>query len=108
MLAAARADIDQIIGRTNDLFLVLDHEKRIAFVAQVMHHTHQPTNVARMQTNARFVHDEECVDQRCTETCGEVHPLHFAAAQSARGSIEREIANADFAEIIEARTDFVA
>ena len=108
VFAAPGTDIDQVISRANDLFLVLDHEQRIAFVAQVMHHTHEPANIARMQTDARFVHDEQCVDQRCTETCGEVHPLHFAAAQSARGSIEREIANADFAKIIEARANFVA
>ena len=48
------------------------------------------------------------VYQRRAETCGEVHPLDFTAAQGARGPVEREITDADFVEIIEARTDFVA
>ena len=97
MLAAARADVDQIIGSANNLLLVFDHEQCIAFIAQVVHYAHQPANIARMQTNTRFIHDEECVDQRSTQTCREVHPLHFAATQSARGSVQRQIANADFA-----------
>ena len=42
-------------------FLVLDHQQRVAFVAQVMHHAHEPADVARMQTDTRFVHDEERV-----------------------------------------------
>jgi hypothetical protein len=69
VLAATGADINQIISGANDLFLVLDNEQRIAFVAQVMHYAHEPANVAGMQTNAWFIHDEEGIDQRRTETC---------------------------------------
>ena len=79
---------------------MLDDEQRVAFVAQVVHHAHQPADVARMQADARLVHDEERVDERGAETGREVDALHFAAAQGAGGAVEREIADADFAEII--------
>ena len=87
-----------MIGRANDRFLVLDDEQRVAFVAQVVHHAHEPADVARMQTDARLVHDEKRVHERRAETGREVHALHFAAAQCAGGAIEREIAEADFAQ----------
>ena len=98
----------RLIGRADDRFLVLDDEQRVAFVAQIVHHANQPADIARMQTDARFVHDEERVHQRRAETGREIHALHFAAAQRARGAIEREITEPDFAEIIEPRDDFVA
>ena len=107
-LAAAGTDIDQIIGRANDRFFVLDHEQRVAFVAQIVHHAHEPADIARMQTDARFVHDEKRVHERRAETGREIHALHFAAAQCARRAIEREITEADFAKITQARADFAA
>ena len=56
MFAAAGAQIDQIIRGSNDLLLVLDHQKRVAFVAQIVHHAHQLADIARVQPDARFVH----------------------------------------------------
>ena len=107
MLTAARAQIDQIVRGTDSLFLVLDDQQGVAFVAQVMHHTHQLADIARVQSNARFVHHEKRVCQRRAEACGEIYALHFAAAQRARGSVEREVTDAYLAEVIEAGANFV-
>ena len=107
MLAAARAEIDQIIGCANDLFLMFDHQQRISFVAQVVHYPHQLADIARVQPDARLVHDKQSVHQRRTKACREIHPLDFAAAQRARRTIESEITDADLAEIIQARANFV-
>ena len=106
--AAARADLDEMIRRADDRFLVLDDEQRVALVAQVVHHADEPADVARMQADARLVEDEERVHQRRAEAGREIHALHFAAAERARGAIEREIAEADFAEIAQPRDDLVA
>src|SRR5215831_46509 len=106
VLAATRAEIDQIIRGSNDLFLVLDDKQRVSFVAQIMHHAHQLPDIARVQSNAWFVHDKQRVYQRRAKAGSEVHALDFAAAQRARRSIEREITHADLAEIIQARADF--
>ena len=48
-----------------------------------------PSDIARMQADARLVHDEERVDERRAETGRQIDALHLAAAQGARGTIER-------------------
>ena len=48
VFAAARTEINQIIRGADDLLLVLDHQQRIAFVTQIMHHAHQLADIARM------------------------------------------------------------
>src|SRR5207248_8234578 len=106
--AATRPNIDQVVGCADDLFIVLDHKQGVALIAQVVHHSHEPPNVARMQSDARFIHDEERVYKRCAEAGGEIDPLHFAAAQRPSGTIERKITHADFTEITESRANFVA
>ena len=65
MFTPARAEIDQIIGGANDLLFMFDHEQRIAFIAQIVHHAHQPANIAWMQPDTRLVHDKKRVHQRC-------------------------------------------
>ena len=97
-----------MVGRADDRFLVLDDEQRVALVAQIVHHAHEPADIARMQADARLVHDEQRVHERRAETGREIHALHFAAAERARGAIEREIAEPDLAEITQSRDDFVA
>ena len=66
----------------------------------------KPPDIARMQSDARLVHDEERVHERGAEAGREIDALHFAAAEGARGTIEREITEADFAEIGQPRDDF--
>ena len=94
-----RGRFDELIGGADDRFLVFDHEERVALVAQIVHHADQPADIARMQADARFVHDEKRVHERCAEAGGEIDALHFAAAESAGGTIEREITEPDFAKI---------
>ena len=96
-----------MIRRAHHRLLVLDDEQRVAFVAQLLHHADEPAGVARMQADAWFIEDEERVHQRRAEAGGEIHALDFAAAEGARRAVEREIAEADFAEIAEARSDCV-
>ncbi len=106
-LAAAWAEIDEVIRGANDLLFMLDDQQSVALVAQAMHDPHEPAHVARVQADARFIHDKERVDQRRAQTRRQVYPLHFAATQRARRAIQREITNADLAQIIQARPDFV-
>ena len=108
VLAATGPDIDDVIGRADDRLLVFHHEQRVPLVAQIVHHAHEPADIARMQADAWFVHDEKRVHERRAEAGGEIHPLHFAAAERARGAVEREITEADFAKVPEPRDDFVA
>ena len=60
---------------------MLDHEERVATVAQIMHDPHEPANVPRMESDARLVHDEERVHEGRAKTGGKIYALHFAAAE---------------------------
>ncbi len=104
--AATGTDVEEMIGRADDRLLVFDHQQRVALVAQVMHHPNEPANIARMETDARLVHDEERVNERGAEAGGEIDPLDFAAAQRAGGAIESEITNPDLAEVTQPGHDF--
>src|SRR4029077_9709649 len=107
-LTATGTDVDQVVGRPDNLFVVLDYEQGIAFIAQIMHHAHKPTDVARMQSNAGFVHHEKCVHERCAKAGCEIDPLHFTAAQSASRTIKSQITDPDFTKITKSRADFIA
>jgi hypothetical protein len=48
VLTAARAEIDEIVRRANDLFLMLDNQQRVPFIAQIMHHAYQLPDIARV------------------------------------------------------------
>ena len=105
-LPSTRPEFDEVIRRAHDGFLVLDDEQRVAFVAQRFHHADEPARVARVQADARLVEDEERVHERRAEARREIHTLDFAAAERARGAVEREIAEADFEQEAEAGADF--
>ena len=68
---------------------MLDNEQRIAAIAQIVHDANEAADIARMQTDARLVHNEKRINERRAETGGEIDALHFAAAQSAGGAIKR-------------------
>jgi hypothetical protein len=63
VLTAARTEVDQIVCGANDLFLMLDYQQRVAFIAQVAHHPHELPDIARVQPDARFVHHKQRIHQ---------------------------------------------
>ena len=83
------------------MFFVLNYEQGIAAVAQIIHHSNKPADVARMQADTRLVHYEQRVHERSAETGREIDALHFAAAQRSGRTIQRQVTNADLAEIIQ-------
>ena len=87
---------------------MLDHEQRVAFVTQVMHHAHKPADVARMKSDAGLVHDEKRIHKRRAQARRQINALHLATAEGAGGAIKREITDAHFAKIIEPRANFAA
>src|SRR4029453_3855116 len=44
VLTPARAEIDEIVRRANDLFLMLDNQQRVPFIAQFVHAAHHLPN----------------------------------------------------------------
>lgn len=104
--ALAGAEIDDLIGGAHDAGFVLDDDDGVAGVAEVFQDADEPRRVARMQADARFVEDEEGVDEAGAEAGGEVDAAGLAAGERARGTVEREVAEAGFDEVAEPGTDF--
>ena len=106
-LAAAGADVGQPVRRADDRLVVLDHEERVPVVAQAPHDAEELVEVARVEAHAGLVHDEEGVDEGGAEAGGQVDALDFAAGERAGGAVERQVTEADLAEIGEPRGDLV-
>ena len=106
-LALSGSDVGEPVGRADDRFLVFDDEQGVSVVAQAAHDGKKLSEVARMESDAGFVHDEERVDQRSAETGGEIDALDFAAGKRAGRAIEREVTEPDFVEVRQTRGDLV-
>ena len=104
-LAGPRADVEDAVGGEHDLRVVLDHHQRVAGVAQALHDADHAAHVARVQADRGLVQHEQRVHQRGAERGGEVDALHFAARERARLPVERQVAQADVAEVLEPRAD---
>ena len=97
--AAAGADVHEFVGSADDGFLVLDDEEGVALVAEAAEDFDEARGVAGVKAHAGFVEDEEGVDERGAEAGGEVDALDFAAGERAGRAVEREVAEADAAEV---------
>ena len=106
-LARARAHVDQAIGGEHHRRVVLDDDQRVAGVAQAVHRLDDPAHVARVQADRRLVEDEQGVDERGAERGRQVDALHLAARERAALAVEREVADADVAEVAQPRPHFV-
>ena len=104
--AGAGAEIDDRIGGTHRVFVVLDDDDRVAFVAQLAERFDQLRVVARMQADRGFVENVKDADQAAADLTGEANSLRFAARERGGGAIEREIFEADVDEETEAAADF--
>ncbi len=57
--ARARADIDHVIGREDRILVMLDHDHRVAEIAQPLQRLQEARVVALMQADRRFVEHVE-------------------------------------------------
>ena len=92
-----------MIRLAHDRLLVLDDEHGVAAIAQALHHADELAHVAGMQADARLVEHEEGVDERIAEAGGEIDALDLAAAERAGGAVEREVAESDLEQVVDAR-----
>ncbi len=102
-LAGAGAHVDQAVGGEHDRGVVFDHDQRVAGVAQALHRLDDAVQVARVQADAGFVEHEQRVDQRGAQCRGQVDALDFATRQRTALPVQRQVADADVAQVSQAR-----
>ena len=103
--ARAGAEIDDVIGAPDGVFVVLDHDQRIAVFGQLGQRIEQHAVVARMQADGGFVEHVAHTLQIGAELRREPDALRLAARQRGRRAVQRQIAQADALQEGHARLD---
>ena len=105
VLAGARPKVDQVVGGAHRLLVVLDHEHRVAEVAQPLERRDELRVVALVQPDRGLVEHVEHADQRRPDLRRQPDPLGLATRQRGGGAVHREVADADVVEELEAFGD---
>ena len=106
--AGAGAEIENIVGVADGLFVVLDDEDGVAQVAQPFEGLDEAVVVALMQADGGLVENVEHAAQAGADLRGQADALAFAAGERGGIAVEREVVEADGAEEFEALDDFAA
>ena len=80
-VAGGGAEVEQLIGAGEDFAIVLDHEQRVAQIAQLFERADQAAVVARMQADRRLVEHVEHAAQSAAHLAGQPNSLGFAAGE---------------------------
>ncbi len=107
MHAGSRADIDHIVGSQDRILVMLDHDHRIADVAQMLERIEQPGVVALVQADRRLVEHVEHASQARTDLRGQPDALALAARQRAGVAAERQVVETDVVEEAQPLTDLL-
>ena len=101
----AGSEIDDVIGALDGLGIVLDHQHRVAEIAQAGERVEQAIVIARMQSDGRLVENIEHAAQLRSDLRGQTNALRFAAGERGGGAREAQIVEADGGEKFQAIAD---
>src|SRR5262249_5213384 len=106
-LPGAGTDLDDLVGRTNERFFVLDDADGVAATAARGDRVDAAIAVGRVQADRGFIEYIEHVYQARSQGRCQRDALRFAAAQCAKAAVERQIAQADRIEETESSLDLL-
>ena len=86
VLTGTRADVDGPVGVPDRVLVVLDHDQRVAEVAEPDQGLDQPVVVALVQPDRRLVEHVQDADQAGPDLGGQPDALRLAAGQRARSA----------------------
>src|SRR5579872_5102517 len=106
MDAGAGTHLDNVVGCTDGVLVVLHHDDRVADVAQAFERRDHLHVVFGVQADARFVEHIEHAHQAGTDLRRQANALGFAAGQRAGASIEVQVIEANAEQKLQASADF--
>jgi len=106
--AGTGAKLDEVIGATEGLLIVLDHQKGVAEIAEGGEEVEQAGVVGWVETDAGFIQDIENSGEAAAELGGEAGAAGFAAGEGIHGAIEGKVTEPKFFEEGEAMDDGLA
>ena len=98
VLAGAGAEVDDVVGGADRALVVLDHDHRVAEVAQPRERADQLLVVALVEADRGLVEDVEDADQAGADLGREPDPLRLAARERGRRALQRQVADPDRVE----------
>ena len=100
------AQVDDPVGRFDDVEVVLDHDDRVALVDEAVEHFEQFGEVVEVEAGGGFVEQVERLAGVGPSKLGrEFHALGFAAGERRRALAEREVVEADVAQRLQDAAD---
>ncbi len=114
--AGAGTQVHHVVGLAYRLLVVLDHDHRVAEVAQLLERREQPAVVALMQSDRGLIEDVHDAGETRADLAGETNALRFAARERLGAAIERQVIESHVDEeaqplddaLDDARGDFTA
>ena len=101
------SDVDDVVGSTHHLLIMLDDDNCIAQVSQTVNDTDEALGITLVQTDTRFVQDVERAYEAAPELRRESHTLALPTGEGAGETVKRQIAQADLIEEGQARADLM-
>ena len=105
--SGAGAEVDHVVGAANGFLIVLDHQHGIAEVAQLFERLQQAIVVAMMQADGGLVEHVQHAAQLRADLRRQANALAFAAGQRRGRTVERDVAQADGVQELQALGDLV-
>ena len=104
--AALGAQVDDPVGRLDDVEVVLDDDDRVALVDEAVQHLSSLSDVLEVQPGRRLVeHVDGAAVRPPLQLGGELHALRLAAGQGRRALAEPHVAEADVDERLQEAVD---
>jgi hypothetical protein len=104
---APGSDIDDVVREADGILVVLDHDHRVAHVAQPRQRAQQALVVALVQADRGLVEHVHHADQAGADLRGQADALRFAAGQRVGLALEGEVVEADVDQEAQALVDFL-
>ena len=95
MDAGARADVDDVVGLQDRVLVMLDHDHRVAEIAQAPQRLQQALVVALVQADRRLVQHVEHAGEARADLRGQADALALAARQRAGVARQGEVIEPD-------------
>ena len=105
--AGAGADVDHVVGGADGVLVVLDHDHRVAEVAQPPQRFQEPGVVALVQADRGLVEHVEHAGEAGADLRGEADALALAAGERARGARQGQIIEPDIDQKFEPLADLL-
>ena len=107
MHPGAGADVDDMVGQPNGVFIMLNHQHGVAEVTQTEQCVQQAAIVALVQADGGLIQHVHHADQAGTNLAGQANALSLAAGQRVGATGQGQVVQPDIDQKTQALADFL-